>query len=244
MRQKRLLKQFFLWLKKISLFFFFVFFFLVGLFLWYNFFKIKVIKIETDSQLTNLLGIDNLKDKNIFFISENKEEKRLKEINPQIKQISIFKKYPKTLNIYIKIYTPTALIKSNQGFLVLSEDGRILFTLKKKENYSFLPFINYYQLINQAVYKVGDWIDLKDIKISLILLNQLKTFNLMIKDIDIVNEDMILFKLRDEKRLLFTSKRDWQKQVFSVSLILKHLKLEGKQFKQIDVRFEKPIIKF
>jgi len=244
MLHKRWLRQFFLWLKKISLFFFFTFLFFQGLFFLDDFFKVKVIKIEVDSSFINLLGIESLKDKNIFFILEDKEEKRLKEINPKIKEIKIFKKYPQTLNIEVKTYSLSALIKGNQGFLGLSEDGRILFTLKNQEKYSSFPFINYYQLINQTIYKVGDWIDFKDIEISLILLDQLKSFNLTIDVIDIVNEDMIVFKLKDNKKILFTSKKDWETQIFSVFLILKHLKIEGKQFRQIDVRFDKPIIKF
>jgi len=244
MQRKRWLRQFFLWFKKIIFFLFFVFIFFLILFFGNEFFKIRVIKIETDDNFVKILGIESLKDKNIFFISEKKEEKRLKEINPKIKKIVILKKYPKTLDIYIKIYSPAVLIKGNQGFLVLSEDGRILSALKSQKNYYSLPFINYYQLINQAIYKVGDWIDLKDIKMALLLFNQLKNFNLTIKDIDIVNEDMIVFKLKEEKKILFTSKKDWQKQIFPVFLILKHLRLEGKEFRQIDVRFDKPIIKF
>jgi len=244
MRQKRWWKQFFLWLRKISLFFFFTFLFFYGLFFLDNFLKVKVIKIEADSSLTNLLGLESLKEKNIFFILEDKEEKRLKEINPKIKEIKISKKYPQTLNIYVKTYSLAALIKGSQGFLGLSEDGRILFTLKNQGKYSSLPLINYYQLINQTIYKVGNWIDFKDIKITLILLDQLKSFNLMINGIDIVNEDMIVFKLKDDKKILFTSKKDWQAQIFPVFLILRHLKIEGKQFRQIDVRFDKPIIKF
>jgi len=244
MRHKRWWKQFFLCLRKISLFFFFTFLFFYGLFFLDNFFKVKVIKIEADSSLNNLLGVESLKEKNIFFILEDKEEKRLKEINPKIKEIKILKKYPQTLNIYVKTYSLAALIRGSQGFLGLSEDGRILFTLKNQGKYSSLPLINYYQLINQTIYKVGDWIDFKDIKITLILLDQLKSFNLIINGIDIVNEDMIVFKLKDDKRILFTSKKDWQAQIFPVFLILRHLKIEGKQFRQIDVRFDKPIIKF
>jgi len=244
MRQKKWLKKYLLRLKKISLFFLLIFIFFKIIFFLDNFFKVKLIKIEADSQIDNILGLEVFENKNIFFIYEEKEENRLKEINPKIKEVKILKEYPQTLKIYLKTYSITTLIKGSQGFLGLSEDGRILFYVKSKSSNFSLPIINYYQLINQTVYKVGNWIDFHDIKISLILLNQLKDFNLVIEGIDIINEDMIVFKLKDNKRIIFTSKKNWQNQIFSISLILKHLKIEGKNFKNIDVRFDKPIIKF
>jgi len=244
MRQKRWLKQFFLWLKKISLLFFLAFLFLQGLFLLDNFFKVKVINVQVDSSMRTLLGIESLSNKRIFFIFEDEEERRLKEINPMIKEIKITKRYPQTLDLEVKNYSLIAFIKGSEGFLGLSEDGRIIFNFKNRPKDSSLPVINYYQLVNQTTYKVGDWIDFKDIKTTLILIEQLKSFNLMIDSIDIASEDMIVFNLKDDKKIIFTSKKDWQTQFFSIFLILKHLKIEGRQFKKIDVRFDKPILKF
>lgn len=203
-----------------------------------------MIQIEADLPSANLLGIESLKNKNLIFLSPKMEEEKLKTVNPSVKTISITKKFPNSLIVKIDFYSPQALIRSNRGFLALSEDGRILFTTKNSNIFLSLPLINYYQLINQEINSVGDWLEFNDIKMSLILLNKLKEFNLAIKKIDIINEDMILFKLKDEQEIAFTSKKSWEKQIFPVPLILKQLKIEGKTFKRIDVRFDKPIIKF
>jgi len=244
MPPKRSLKLFFLRLKKINLLILFFLLFLFGLLFLNEYFRVKEVKIEADLPSLNFIGVEGFKNKNLLFISTKKEELKLKNVNPQIKDVSIIKKPPNSLIIKIKSYSPKALIKTNQGFFVLSEDGRILFTVKNLSNFSLLPLINYYQLVNQSVYFVGDWLDFNDIKITLTLLNKLEEFNLKIKNIDILNEDMILFKLKDGEEIVFTSKKNWEKQIFPIPLILKQFKIEGRNFKRIDVRFDKPIVKF
>jgi len=239
---KKLLKLFFPILKKLSLFFLLFLVFLFTLFFFWEFFKIKTIRIETDFSSNNITGLDQLKEKNIFFLRTKKLEEKLKEDNSFIKAVSIKKLFPNSLLIQIEFYSPLALVKNNHGYyFILSSDGRILSSIKKKNN---LPLINYYQLINNSIYSTGDWLDLFDIKVALNLTEKLQSINLKINSIDIINEDMILFNLEGAKEVVFTSKKEPEKQFFPISIILKQLKIEGREFKRIDVRFDKPIVSF
>ena len=243
MRQKKLFQSFFRLLKKISPFFLF-FLFLFSFLCIYHFFQVKVIEIEGEFSLIDFKSVlaNRLKNKNLLFLSEKEEEKKIKNNYPYVEEVFIKKSFPDKIFVQIKFYSPMAVIKNSQGFFILSSDGRILQTVREKR--VLLPTINYYQLINSLVYKTGDWLDFYDLKVSLKLIKKMEDLNLKINTVDIENQDMILFNLNDNQEIVFTSKKEVEKQFFPIPIILRQLKVEGRKFKRIDVRFDKPIIKF
>jgi len=243
MRLKKLLLSFFPFLKTISFFSLLFFTTLIILRYFNQFFQIKVVELEKKSTIDfQTILKERLKEKNWLFFSEKNEEKKIKDDYPYIKNILIEKKFPDKVVVKIDLYYPIAGIKTNDGFFILSSDGRILQKNKKLD--PSLPLINYYQLINSLIYKTGNSLDFNDLKISLKLLEELKKINIKINTIDIKNEDMILFNLDDKKEIVFTSRKEIEKQIFPILIILKQIKVEGKKYKRIDVRFDKPIIKF
>lgn len=52
----------------------------------------------------------------------------------------------------------------------------------------------------------------------------------------------ILVKLKDGGEVLFSAKKSLGEQVSSLQLILSRLTIEGKRFKNLDLRFEKPSV--
>jgi len=241
---KKLSRLFFALLKKINFLFLFFFIFFLTLFMISALFKIEIIEIEKESFPNDFKEIltAQLKDKNLLFLSEKEEEEKIKNNYSYVQEIVIKKKFPNRVFVKIDFYSPVAVIKNNRDFFLLSYDGRILQTTKKP--FSLFPLINYYQLINGYLYKTGDWLDFIDIRKCLNIIEELNKLNLKIDTVDIKNEDMLLFTLREGHEIVFTSKKEIEKQIFSVPIILRQLKIEGKKFKRIDVRFDKPIIKF
>jgi bifunctional N-acetylglucosamine-1-phosphate-uridyltransferase/glucosamine-1-phosphate-acetyltransferase GlmU-like protein len=59
--------------------------------------------------------------------------------------------------------------------------------------------------------------------------------------IDINGDDMILCNLSG-KKIFFSTKKDIRQQEYQLTEIIKQFKIKGKQFKAVDLRFEKPII--
>lgn len=51
-------------------------------------------------------------------------------------------------------------------------------------------------------------------------------------------------KLESGEEIMFSAKKDIQTQVSSLQLILSRLKIEGKRFLRLDMRFDKPVIVF
>ena len=62
--------------------------------------------------------------------------------------------------------------------------------------------------------------------------------------IDIKGQDMLVFNLESDKEIIFSNKKEKELQDYQLEFIIKQFKIEGKEFKKIDLRFEKPVVTF
>jgi cell division septal protein FtsQ len=231
-------------LNKLKLFLFLSFFcslFFTALFFVNQFFLIKKIELISDRKFL-LYNKDELINKNIIFIDQDKIAKKIILENSLLKQAVVNKVWPATLKVEVSFYEPITALVVNQGFFYLSEDGRIL--SKIKDNQLQLPVINYYQKLNNSSFQTGDWIDYKDIQQALFFIDKLEQINLLPLTIDIKGQDMLVFNLNDDRKIVFSNRKEKELQNYQLSLIVRQFKIEGKEFKKIDLRFEKPIITF
>lgn len=232
------------YLRRIKLFlFFFILCLLFFLLIFFadKFFSVKNIQVVSDRNFS-LANKDRLIGKNLFFLDKDKIAKQTIKENFYLKVAEIEKIWPDTVKVSVRIYDPCALLIVNGGFFNLSCDGRIL--ERKNNKQPFFPVINYYQKLNNNFFQTGDWIDYEDIKKTLHFVNQLKQLDIVPLTIDIKGQDMLLFKLIDGKEIIFSNSKDREVQDYQLELIVKQFKIEGKEFKKIDLRFNKPIIQF
>jgi len=227
--------KFFLFFPLLCLLFFFILFFIN------QFFLIK--KVELISERKFLLANKNeLINKNLIFINQDEIAKKIIQENSLLKTVVIDKVWPATLKVNVYFYEPIAALIVSQGFFNLSADGRIL--SKIKDNRSSLPIINYYQKLNSNSFQTGDWIDYKDIQQTLFFIDKLGQINLMPLTIDISGQDMLVFNLNGDKKIVFSNQKEKELQDYQLELIIRQFKIEGKEFKKIDLRFNKPVIEF
>ena len=241
MSQSILLMKF---LKKLKFFLFFIFFCLIFFFILFfinQFFLIKKIEIVSDRKFP-LVNKNDLINKNLIFINPDETAKKIILENSVLKKAVVNKVWPATIKITLYFYEPIAALIVNQGLFILSEDGRIL--VKIKSGQPFLPAINYYQKLNSNSFQTGDRIDYKDIQQTLFFINKLKQINLLPLTIDIKGQDMLVFNLSGDKKIIFSSAKEKKLQNYQLEFIIKQFKIEGKEFKKIDLRFEKPVITF
>lgn len=206
-----------------------------------NFLAIREIQVVTSTNESVIDGIDNLKKKNILLLSIEKSEKLLIRQNPKIKQIEIKKIYPSKLLVTIFVYEPLALLEVDSGYFALGEDGRILY--KKKDFDKNLPLIHYYQKFAFTTGVPGEIVSYKDITLALHLLNASRDLALRVDSIDIAGLSMIAFNLAN-KKILFTTQKDETLQEYELETIIKRFKLVGHDFKNLDLRFDKPVISY
>ena len=227
-------------LKKILIFSFY--FFLIFFIVYYLRLSLLIKKIEVISkEKNNLLGAKEYINKDLLLVSGKNIASILKQKNPLIKDIVVKKKLPNSLILILEMYEPLADIITSNGYFRISEDGRILLKLKNYDK--FYPLITYYQKLNYYSYSSGDFIKLKDIITSLYFLKFLQNSFLVIDSVDIKDKDMLVFNL-ENKKIILTNNKEIGLQEYTLDEILKSLRVTGKSFKTIDLRFNKPVIEF
>lgn len=72
----------------------------------------------------------------------------------------------------------------------------------------------------------------------------LKKGNIAFSEVKSSTGSSILVTLKDGNDVLFSAKKSLGEQVSSLQLILSRLTIEGKRFKNLDLRFEKPTVAY
>lgn len=213
----------------------------IALFLANLFLSIKHIIVESDTSKNSLRSVETLKNQNIFLLNSRKVEKSLMGENPLVKQVTLKKIFPDTLKLYVQYYIPVAQLKVTGGYFRLSSDGTILEKTHDKK-LDKLPQINYYQSFDYYAFPPGAKLNYKDLISSIFFLQKALDLNLSIVNIDISGLNMIVFSL-DSKRILFTTEKDLEQQAYELQSIIRQFKVDGRDFKELDLRFDRPVIR-
>jgi hypothetical protein len=220
-----------------------LFLFLIGLFFYFffrlnDYFTIKKIEIVSRDKLA-VKGLESFKNKGFFFISEAEIVKKLIDINPRLANIEVEKKLPDSLVIKVEKNRQFAVLSVSNGFFILDEKGKII--NKIKDNTTNLPLINFYQKLDYFTYNSGQSVGYKDITSSLLYIKRATDLGLNIVTIDINGDHMVGLKLKD-RQIVFSLEKDIQSQIYQLEAVIKNFKIQGKNFKKLDFRFEKPIV--
>lgn len=226
----------------------FIFFFLfviciaglfAGLVYLHSFFLIKNIQLNSSVIPSTLRGTENLRTKNLLLTSEKEIVQILTLSNPSLEDIQVTKQFPNTLNIYTKTRLTIAALEVDDGYLFLSEEGIITGKIKKKEHK--YPLIHYYQKFSYSTLQTGGKITYRDILLALHFIEKSNTLGLVVDTIDINGLNMILLHI-GQKKIIFTTEKKKELQGYQLEEIIKKFNIEGKDFKTLDLRFEKPVV--
>lgn len=203
--------------------------------------RVKIIKIQGISKETNIYGLENVKNVPLLILSAKSVEERMKKSNSFISRIQVVKKYPQTLILTISTEEPLAYFESDPGFFALSQEGKVLSKLKEIPSSSNLPVIHYFEKLHFASYQPGDLLKYKDINMTLKILKKMMGMGMKIITIDIDGVDMIGFRLKG-KTIVFSSEKDISEQVYQLEQVVHQFKIQGTDFKRLDLRFNRPIL--
>ncbi len=209
------------------------------------FLRIKHVRVLGVSPNVKLRGIELTADHNLLLLNEEKLVKDLQKDNPQIDTIDVKKNYPQTLTLIITYSQPAVFLEVNNGYFLLTKNAKIL-QKKRQLPQTDLPVIYYYQKLDYESYQAGGIIDYQDIKTGLYFARLVSLAQIPVSRIDIASNDMILCYLKDpvNGKILFSLKKDMNIQSYELQTIIRELKIEGKNFKKIDLRFDKPVITY
>lgn len=211
-----------------------------------------------------------VKGLNILFLDKDVVKKGLLEKYPCIKEVHVEKKFLNTIQVSVsgrvpvlnvatlyqqdaslsasldevleKIASPSATASDSavleniltNDFLV-DQNGEVFVSSKKED----LPEI---LLLSDEIIKVGKRLDKNLIDSLLILFDKLKVFSVDFKEVKVYSQGNIL--VDGNTSILLNQKYDLQKQLASLQLILEKAKIENEQILFLDVRFEKPVVRY
>ncbi len=201
--------------------------------------KVQIIIIDGGNK-SQLRGLNPYYEKNLLFLSTKDIETSLLANNPQLQSIAVKKNFPRSLIITVFLQPIVAKIEMTEGYAYLSEGGKIV--QKSREKRDSFPLIHYYQKLNYSSVNAGDDMKYIDIISTLHFLKKVSNLGLKTDTVDINGFDMLLFTIGD-KKLYFTTEKDIKTQDYELEQIIRQFKIEGKDFKSLDLRFEKPIVR-
>ena len=161
-------------------------------------------------------------------------------MNPIIAKVLVNKIYPDKLVLNLQTVKPVVATKVAEEYVLLAVNGRILQKLKVKP--TGLPELFYYQQLFKEQIKIGELLGFKDMQIAIRFVDILGSLGYKVKRVDINSFYMIRLELEDSREILVTTEKDIQKQEYQIGTILRQFKVDGTNFKRIDVRYDKPVM--
>lgn len=201
---------------------------------------VKKIIVEGAS---SLYGLERLYKKNIILLNLDIERRILLDKNPSALDIYLEKKFPSTLFIKVSSENIKISLKCDEGYLLISSEGKVIMHIKDKFEIKDLPMISFYQILYCKEFRRGEKVSIPEIQASAYILKQLYLNGIKIISVDIYGLDMILCKSKEEK-FIFSAGKDLNKQVYKVIAIEKAFRIQGRKIETLDVRFDKPVVTF
>lgn len=130
----------------------------------------------------------------------------------------------------------SAQVEDEVKQMIVDLDG---FAFSSAENFGGIPTI--YSL--QKLPKLGETISAKPLTLAANLTKELEKFELSISQIVVLDLGSVEVDF-GEYKVLFSPEKDLAEQASSLQLILRQAKIDGDQVETVDLRFDKPVVKF
>jgi len=194
--------------------------------------------------------------KNLIFLKKEEIRKKFLNTHHIVKNLKIKKVLPNKLVFELEKRKEVAVLgfelkleekettssgkpvfETTKDFFLVDEEGVVI----KKENDPLLPLI---LLSEQLILNVGQQVPQREIVEAIKFLTTLRLNLLEPKIAKITSPYSLTVWLKDGEEVVFSLKKEIQVQVDSLQFILSRSKIEGKEIKKIDLRFDKPVVSY
>lgn len=213
------------------------------LFLLGDFWKIKKVSCFKNGDFCGEEIVTDLKnqvlEKNLLFLSTKSLQERILRGDLTLKEVKIKKNPPAAVMFELKKREPAVAIGSELteeggGFLITDSEGIILAKAEKSD----LPLILIRDL---PALNVGTKFKQEEIPRTIEILNGLRLYLFEPRVAKITSSSQVEVWLKEERKVIFSLKKEAQQQLDSLQLIFSRDKIEGRNAKIIDLRFDKPV---
>jgi len=205
-------------------------------------YTVNSIQVDGLSKKVDFIGLNEINSQRIWKLNENQIIKRLAIKNPAYVISSVKINYPDSILISTHLRSHRAYLSNNEGFFILSDDAIIIGKVREKTENS-IPTINYYQSIPFSAYQMGSSIAQKDIADAVKFLDLVQRARERVTSIDITGFYM-LGLYTEKHEYFFSSEKDTSLQMYQFEQAVRQFKEDGTGYKTLDLRFDKPIVKF
>lgn len=224
-------------------------------------FNIKTIEVNVINNL-GCASLDQLKDasqllgQNIFWVSNVTTSKNIKNKFVCVKEVGLSKQFPDIVKLDVLGREPKAKLlnlphmatasanleniatpSAEQPLDIFLVDEEVIFA--KDTNRFLVPKI-FLRDFNLSEGRKADYL----IKEVLNILEKLKSFGLNIQTTQIINQFLVIFPENLQPKIIFRLGKDINAQIASLQLILKIAKIDSSSVEFIDLRFDKPVVRF
>ncbi|PIS09137.1 hypothetical protein COT75_02655 [Candidatus Beckwithbacteria bacterium CG10_big_fil_rev_8_21_14_0_10_34_10] len=206
-------------------------------------FKISKIECQVNGQACQdeeqVLILD-FYGENIFLFNEKKNKKIIEASKVEIKRTIFKKRLPNKLLIKFEKRQGIALVsKDKQNWFLIDKDGYVF--QKFLENPNDYPLIHW---PDENIYlHFGLKLDKDELLAALEFLSLIKDSFLKVELIELRNSSITIF-LNDNLIASLSASKKIVNQVDSLQFILRQSKIEGEPPRWIDIRFDKPVVKY
>tara|TARA_B100000989_G_scaffold255570_1_gene204505 strand:+ start:376 stop:1050 length:675 start_codon:yes stop_codon:yes gene_type:complete len=124
--------------------------------------QINVSGLSNDKNIKISKSLESLKNNNLFFLDRFKIDRIVKS-NNYIEELTVFKRYPSSLNIKIKETNLLAYVNKDGKNLYLGSNGNLIESVNKKEDAPFIfgdfkikEFFKLKKVIDKSNFKFGE----------------------------------------------------------------------------------------
>lgn len=221
--------------------------------------KINYIYIYSEREI-NVDGVITESQKNIYLINIDKIKALITSNNPNIGRVDVKKNFFGSLSIYITFRKPIAI--AIDGVLTeevkqqdASASAEISYGFERKGDQEYFIDMDAFLFnkegdkdfpvvgLDLQNKKTGDSIDAPAVKFMLTVANNLRENGEI--PIWIVNKDnKVVLMLPDGSFIILDSSKSPDFQLSSLQLIRNRFRIEGRKFEYLDLRFQKPVVKY
>ncbi len=195
-------------------------------------FTIDTVSIVAHPDIFSDLSLLTRKNNLIFISIQNLSRELLK--NPYIQSVKITKQFPSTLTISINERTPVAYLSQENSTRYVDHEGYI---------FNYLPRfsqLNLPQIYCESVIETSR-IEHKGLVLALSVVAQLQASPLEVRTISCIDEKSVQFEINGVE-VVIDDQTDATNLSSSLLFLFKQFRIEGKQPKKVDMRFEKPVL--
>ena len=249
------------WKKLLKILGFILFLILIGFWLKSDFWQVKRVdcqfnQLNCNAEIANKISDLSLRQHLLFFPRQLVSDK-IKENYPQVHFVKIKKRLPDKLSFELTSRNPVAALAvelfSEPGatlsgelknpkfsltgtYYLIDQEGVVIQKVDANPN---LPLI---LVKNDLQTKVGEKITQEEVQKTIEILVGMKLRLLEPKVSRVISFREIEIWLENEVLVLFNGQKDISVQLDSLQFIYSRSKIEGKQIKKIDLRFDKPVV--